>query len=236
MYTVPNIPMLADTTYVLSSLAQHVGFFAGQPAFSQALKRSSLIWDELSSPKTFFRFTVLGECHFALPSMVNTNSSYTLLPSFVVKQCLAFWTESGNHRLILSVHGILDLRIISLVKKRIGKLLIILITVVIHNVIILLQSIMILTFEWAGLRHELSKKLINNTEPMLCALINPLSPNGDQTQFSPNNIHRLSRVNSLWELIKWSQGKKSFIFYQLLLTNSSRKCMEINLENFVCGY
>ena len=119
MYTVPNIQMLADTTYVLSSLAQHVGFFAGQPAFSQALKRSSLIsWDELSSPKKFFRFTVLGECHFALPSMVNTNFSYKLSPSFVVKQCLAFWTESGNHRLILSVHLILDLQIITLVKKK----------------------------------------------------------------------------------------------------------------------
>lgn len=111
--------MLAYMTYVLSSLAQHVGFFAGQPAFSQALKRSSFIsWDELSSPKKFFRFTVLGECHFALPSMVNTNSSYKLSPSFVVKQCLAFWTESGNHQLILSVHRILELQIITLVKKK----------------------------------------------------------------------------------------------------------------------
>ena len=111
--------MLAYMTYVLSSLAQHVGFFAGQPAFSQALKRSSFIsWDELSSPKKFFRFTVLGECHFVLPSMVNTNSSYKLSPSFDVKQCLAFWTESGSHRLILSVHHILDLQIIRLVKKK----------------------------------------------------------------------------------------------------------------------
>ena len=166
--------MLAYMTYVLSSLAQHVGFFAGQPAFSQALKRSSFIsWDELSSPKKFFRFTVLGECHFVLPSMVNTNSSYKLSPSFVVKQCLAFWTESGNHRLILSVHHILDLQIIRLVKKKNQKILLfILIIVVIHNVIILLQSLMIIAFEWASLRHELSKKGINNTEPMLCALIN----------------------------------------------------------------
>ena len=196
MYTKPNIPMLADTTYVLSSLAQHVGFFAGQPAFSQALKRSSLIsWDELSSPKKFFRFTVLGECHFALPSMVNTNSSYKLSPSFVVKQCLPFWTESGNHRLILSVHGILDLQIISLVKKKNQKILLfILITVVIHNVIILLQSLMITASEWASLRHELSKKIINNTEPMLCTLITRLK----QHVSKPRGIHSIcSGVNFL---------------------------------------
>ena len=36
---------------------------------------------------------------------------------------------------------------------------------------------------------------------------------------------------SLWELTKWSQIEKYLIFYQILLTNSSRKCMEISLEN-----
>ena len=36
---------------------------------------------------------------------------------------------------------------------------------------------------------------------------------------------------SLWELTKWSQREKYLIFYQILSTNSSRKCMEISLEN-----
>ena len=38
-------------------------------------------------------------------------------------------------------------------------------------------------------------------------VINPLSPNSDQDQFSPNNIHTLSR-DKLWELIKWSPERK----------------------------
>lgn len=205
--------MLAYMTYVLSSLAQHVGFFAGQPAFSQALKRSSFIsWDELSSPKKFFRFTVLGECHFALPSMVNTNSSYKLSPSFVVKQCLAIWNESGNHRLILSVHGILALQIISLVKKKNQKILLfILITVVIHNVIILLQSLMITASEWASLRHELSKKIINNTEPMLCTLINRLNTYQNQEVYTPFALEStffLRMVSKTMSAICNQQNKK----------------------------
>ena len=36
---------------------------------------------------------------------------------------------------------------------------------------------------------------------------NPWSPNSDQDQFSPNNIHALSR-DKLWELIKWSPKRK----------------------------
>ena len=42
-----------------------------------------------------------------------------------------------------------------------------------------------------------------------------LSPNDDQDQFSPNNIHTLSR-DKLWELIKWSLKRK----YLDLLSNS----------------
>ena len=34
-------------------------------------------------------------------------------------------------------------------------------------------------------------------------LVEPLSPNSDQDQFSPINIHTLS-TDKLWELIKWS--------------------------------
>ena len=47
---------------------------------------------------------------------------------------------------------------------------------------------------------------------------NPLSPNSDQHQFSPNNIHRLSSATSM-------------IFYQFLPTNSVRKSIEISLED-----
>ena len=50
-----------------------------------------------------------------------------------------------------------------------------------------------------------------------CSFLNPLSPNGEQHQFSPNNIHTLSRKNvmkiyemitkeqMLWSAIKFSQ-------------------------------
>ena len=37
--------------------------------------------------------------------------------------------------------------------------------------------------------------------------LNPLSPNSDKDQFSPNNIHTLSR-DKLWELTKWSPERK----------------------------
>ena len=32
---------------------------------------------------------------------------------------------------------------------------------------------------------------------LLCLSVNPISPNGDQHQFSPNNIHRLSSATSM---------------------------------------
>ena len=57
-------------------------------------------------------------------------------------------------------------------------------------------------------------------------LFNPLSLNGDQHQFSPNDIHTLSK-QSLWELIKWSWK----IFYQIFSANSLRKCIELSTEN-----
>ena len=60
--------------------------------------------------------------------------------------------------------------------------------------------------------------------------INPLSANSDQHQFSPNDIHRLSRAKSK-RINKWSQREKSLIFYQILSTNFLTKCMEISLEN-----
>ena len=56
-----------------------------------------------------------------------------------------------------------------------------------HNVIILLQSLMIIAFERASLRHEISKKLINNTEPMLFTLINKLKEHITK----PRDIHSI---------------------------------------------
>ena len=51
-----------------------------------------------------------------------------------------------------------------------------------------------------------SRPVTANVE-VVVLLINPLSPNSDQDQFSPSNIHTLSR-DKLWELIKWSPERK----------------------------
>ena len=61
-------------------------------------------------------------------------------------------------------------------------------------------------------------------------LFNPLSLNGDQHQFSPNDIHTLSK-QSLWELIKWSWK----IFYQIFSANS-KEMYRAKSGEFVCGY
>ena len=65
--------------------------------------------------------------------------------------------------------------------------------------------------------------------------INPLSPNSDQQQFSPNNIHTLSRdkvmrINKMIiiEKILWSFIK----FSQLIL----KEMYEDQFGEFVCGY
>ena len=50
----------------------------------------------------------------------------------------------------------------------------------------------------SGQRAQQSIHLFLNIGP-----INPLSPNSDQDQFSPNNIHTLS-TDKLWELLKRS--------------------------------
>ena len=46
---------------------------------------------------------------------------------------------------------------------------------------------MIIAFEWASLRHEISKILINNTEPMLCTLIKKLKEHITK----PRDIHSI---------------------------------------------
>ena len=62
--------------------------------------------------------------------------------------------------------------------------------------------------------------------------VNPLSPNSDQHQFSPNNIHRLSRAKSR-RINNWLQRYQSLIFYQTFSTNFLRKCKEISLGIFM---
>ena len=65
---------------------------------------------------------------------------------------------------------------------------------------------------------------------------NPLSPNGDQDQFSPNDIHTLSRdrVMRINEMI--TKEKMNEIFYQILSTSSLRKYIEISLENWYVDF
>ena len=60
----------------------------------------------------------------------------------------------------------------------------------------------------------------NWTDLKIHVCINPLSPNGDQHQFSPKNIHTLSRdkVMRIYEMI--TKGKNALICYQMLPTNS----------------
>ena len=62
--------------------------------------------------------------------------------------------------------------------------------------------------------------------------VNTSSPNGDQHQFSPNNIHTLSRdkVMRINEMI--TKRENALIFYQILSTTSLKKCIEISLENY----
>ena len=59
----------------------------------------------------------------------------------------------------------------------------------------------------------------------------PLSPDSDQHQFSPNDTHSLSRdqVMRINKII--TKRKNALIVYQILLTHSVRKCIEISLEN-----
>ena len=55
-------------------------------------------------------------------------------------------------------------------------------------------------------------------------------------QFSPNNIHRLSRVKSM-RINKMITKKKSLIFYQILSTHEFCKEMYRDQSGeFVCGY
>ena len=68
--------------------------------------------------------------------------------------------------------------------------------------------------------------------PLLTHLgfINPLSPNSDQHEFSPNNIHMLPLREIVMRVNKMSIIEKMLICHQSLSTNSSKKCMKISME------
>ena len=63
-------------------------------------------------------------------------------------------------------------------------------------------------------------------------ILNPVSPNGDQHQFSPT-ISICCPEKRLWELIEWSLTRKCFdlLSDSLNYCNSLRKCMKISMEN-----
>ena len=62
---------------------------------------------------------------------------------------------------------------------------------------------------------------------------NPLHPNSDQNQFSPNNIHTLSRdtVMRINQMITNLTENQCFDLFLNSLNLSRRKCMNISLEN-----
>ena len=83
-------------------------------------------------------------------------------------------------------------------------------------------------------RAELLFWLLNPLRPPMPSpswLLNPLSRNSDQHQFSPNDIHALSRgmVMRITKMI--TEVKMPWFFYQILSTYSLRKSIKISLEN-----
>ena len=68
----------------------------------------------------------------------------------------------------------------------------------------------------------------------LNSIINPLSPNSDQHQFSPNNIHMLPRemVTRINQMITKKKKLGSFIKLSQLI---SKEMYEYQSGEFVCG-
>ena len=68
-----------------------------------------------------------------------------------------------------------------------------------------------------------------------CTVFNPLSPNSDQDQFSPNNIYTLS-TDKLWELIKWSPKQKCLDLLTNSLNSFFKEMYGDQFGEFICGY
>ena len=64
---------------------------------------------------------------------------------------------------------------------------------------------------------------------------NPLSPNGDQHQFSPNNIHTSSR-EKVMRITKIITKKKCLDLISNSLNTFSKKMYRNRFGEFVCGY
>ena len=81
------------------------------------------------------------------------------------------------------------------------------------------------------LKPQLSSLFCSSFQIILKILLSLYSANSDQHQFSPDDIHRLSRdkVMRINKMIIW---EKCFDLFSILPTNSLRKCTEISLENF----
>ena len=65
--------------------------------------------------------------------------------------------------------------------------------------------------------------------------INPLSPNSDQHEFSPKDIHTLSREMVLRINKTITKEKMPLSFTNSLYFNSLWKCIESSLENLYVG-
>ena len=64
--------------------------------------------------------------------------------------------------------------------------------------------------------------------------INPLSPNSDQQQFSPNDIHTLSRDKVM--RIKWSPKRKCHDLLSISLNLFMTEMYGDQFGEFACGY
>ena len=64
---------------------------------------------------------------------------------------------------------------------------------------------------------------------------NPLSPNGDQRQFSPNNIHTSPR-EKVMRIKKMKKKKKCLDLLSNSLNTFFKKMYRNQFGEFVCGY
>ena len=65
---------------------------------------------------------------------------------------------------------------------------------------------------------------------------NPLSPDSDQHQFSPNNIHMLPREMIMRVNKMITKKKNALIYYQTLSTIFFKEMYEGQYGEFICGY
>ena len=82
-----------------------------------------------------------------------------------------------------------------------------------------------------GPSFQTSKQVKINSIPNF----NPLSPNGDQHQFSPNNIHTSSR-EKVMRITKMITKKKCLDLLSNSLHTFSKKMYRNQFGEFVCGY